>query len=323
MLSATSATPLDSGIPVVDIGPLRDNSNPGEVARQIHDANRGLGFLYVCNHGLPEELIAETRGAGLEFFRQPESVKREVCMHQNHRGFLGIGDAKMYRGARSDLKESFVWGAEPGPQTARDRAPNRFEGANRWPSMPSALQRCCRSYLDAAHQVAQHLLRAFALGLSLPESTFLAGCENPISRASLIFYPPQAEDMGAEQFGVAPHTDFGVLTVLAQDRVGGLEVQGLDGRWLDARPLDGTLVVNVGDLLKRWTNGHYHSTPHRVVNRSNTERLSLVLAYDPAFDTLIDSNVTCASGEVPKEAPIRCGEYLEWRFRKSFAYRDA
>ncbi len=127
--------------------------------------------------------------------------------------------------------------------------------------------------------------------------------------------------MGDMQFGVSEHTDFGLLTILCQDSVGGLQIKGLDGEWFHAPPIEGTLIVNVADLLSRWTGGIYKSTPHRVVNSSGQERLSIVLAFDPDPETLINP------GEIPEiekninEDPITCGDYLIWRFNKAFSYR--
>ena len=120
---------------------------------------------------------------------------------------------------------------------------------------------------------------------------------------------------------MAPHTDFGVLTVLCQDDAGGLEIQRLTGEWAAMPPIPGTFVVNVGDLLERWSNRRYRSTMHRVINTSGRERLSLVLAYDPNFETLVDPGAFCASGETPRDEPITCGDYLLWRFAKAFSYR--
>ena len=121
---------------------------------------------------------------------------------------------------------------------------------------------------------------------------------------------------------MAPHTDFGVLTVLCQDEIGGLQIQRRDGQWMAMPPISGTLVVNIGDLLHRWSNRRYRSTVHRVINSSGRERLSLVLAWDPNFETLVDPHAFCAAGETPHDEPIACGDYLLWRFRKAFSYRQ-
>ncbi|MBT7583744.1 MAG: isopenicillin N synthase family oxygenase, partial [Kordiimonadaceae bacterium] len=137
-------------------------------------------------------------------------------------------------------------------------------------------------------------------------------------RGSFVYYPAQDADMGEDQFGVGPHTDFGLLTVLCQDNVGGLQVETAKGEWIKAPPIEGTLIVNVADLLHRWTDGAYKSTTHRVVNSSGRERLSLVMAFDPNPETMIDANDIFGKSSEP---PISCGDYLNWRFNKAFSYR--
>ena len=113
-----------------------------------------------------------------------------------------------------------------------------------------------------------------------------------------------------------------MLTVLCQDSVGGLQVKTIDDEWIEAPPVDGALVVNVGDLLSRWTDGSYNSTPHRVINKSGRERLSLVLAFDPNPETLIDARDIFGPDYKAKEPAITCGDYLVWRFSRSFSYRN-
>lgn len=307
-----------SAIPVIDIGPLRDGSGEADVARAVYEASRDVGFLYVDNHGIDGDLIAEAHAAGLAFFRQDDETKRLVSVNRDHRGFLGPTASKMHDDANADLKESFIWGHDFA-ESERERP---LQGANQWPASLPELQPVLERYFREAHVVAHHIMRACALGLGLPGDAFLRTVAKPLSRASLTYYPPQPEALGPDVFGVAPHTDFGVLTVLCQDEVGGLQVQDYAGDWVPAHPIPGTLVINVGDLLERWSNGKLRSTPHRVINRSNRERLSLVLAFDPDFDTLIDPTIACGPGERPREVSISCGDYLVWRFGKAFAYRN-
>ncbi len=109
--------------------------------------------------------------------------------------------------------------------------------------------------------------------------------------------------------------------MLCQDEIGGLEIRLPDGRWAAMPPVPGTCVVNIGDLLERWSNRRYRSTVHRVINRSGRDRLSLVVAYDPNFETLVDPRAFCSEEEVPCDEPITCGDYLLWRFGKAFSYR--
>lgn len=314
------AAPMDrDAIPVIDIAPLREGRDPRGVAAALHAASQQLGFIYVGGHGIPDALIERARHSAYAFFRQPEAAKREVAVSTSHRGYLALGGARMQDDAKADLKQSYIWGYED--ETGRTPQDHPLRGANRWPATPTDFRATAMAYFRAAHEVAHHLLRGFALGLDLPADFFLRSAERPLSRASYVYYPAQPEDLGTDQFGVGPHTDFGLLTVLCQDAVGGLQVQRPDGCWIEAPPVPGTLVVNVADLLSRWTDGAYRSTPHRVVNSSGRERLSLVLAYDPEPETLIDARQIYGPAHRPREAEITCGDYLLWRFGKAFAYR--
>ncbi len=306
-------------IPVIDITALRDGTDPQAVVRQLHAASQGLGFIYISGHGIPEHVIETARAAAYAFFRAPEVEKETVRVSDRHRGWLGRGGAKMQDDARADLKESFIWGFEDGDGVTPDDHPLR--GPNRWPAAQPGLRAAAMAYFEHAHAVAHHLMRGFAIGLDLETDFFLRTASRPMSRASFVYYPAQPEEMGEEQFGVGPHTDFGVLTVLCQDSVGGLQVETAGGEWIEAPPIPGTLVVNVADLLARWTEGAYKSTPHRVVNSSGRERLSLVLAFDPDPETVVDAREVFGPDHAAAEAPITVGDYLVWRFGKAFAYR--
>ena len=234
-------------------------------------------------------------------------------MNAGHRGFIRVGEAKMTARAKPDLKESFVWGLdEPGP----DGIP-----PNQWPDFLPEMKAVLMDFFNAGHRVGWSLLRAFAAALDIDEETFIRTIDRPISRGSVIYYPPQPPEMGTDQFGVSSHTDYGCLTLLYQDNTGGLQVQGRGGDWLTAHPIPGTFVVNVGDLLARWTNDRFRSTPHRVINRSGRTRFSTALFIDPNLDTLIEPVVK--PGEVTSYEPVTCGDYLRSRLDAAFAYRNA
>ncbi len=334
-----SARPIDAGeVPIIDIAPLRDGTDPAGVGAALARAATGVGFLYVRNHGVDAALVGRARGAGLEFFRLPEEAKREAGTNRFHHGYLGPGSTKMYDDARVDLKESFNWGMELDGEPAGERGGGRPDdararteavaepenpllGPNVWPAAMPELKASVHPYFEAASACAEDLLRGFALGAGLDPEHFIRLRDRPVSRGSLQYYPPPPDGAAEDQFGVAPHTDFGVLTVLCQDEVGGLQIRRRNGEWAAMPPVPGTLVVNIGDLLERWSNRRYRSTVHRVINSSGRERLSLVLAYDPNFETLVDPRAFCAPGETPFDEPITCGDYLLWRFRKAFSYR--
>lgn len=307
-------------IPVVDITPLRDGTDPQGVAARLHAASKGLGFIYIKGHGIPDATIDAARAAAFQFFQAPDSAKEPVRVSGKHRGWLSQGGSKMHDDARADLKESFIWGYQD--VEGHTPADHPLRGPNQWPQHVPGIEKAAMDYFHHAHDVAYQLMHGFALGLDLPKDFFTKSCRKPLSRASFVYYPAQPEESGENQFGVAPHTDFGVLTVLCQDNVGGLQVEDINGEWIHAPPIDGTLIVNVGDLLSRWTDGAYKSTPHRVVNQSGKERMSLVLAFDPDPDTMINAADVFDHNIAPNEDPITCGDYLVWRFAKAFAYRD-
>ena len=336
MTPRAMADPIEAGdLPIIDLALLRDGTDPSGVGAELARAATEVGFLYVRNHGVDDAIVQRARRTALEFFRLPDEAKREAGTNRFHHGYLKPGSTKMYDDAKLDLKESFNWGIELDGVCAEEldddagaraesgtEAGNPLLGPNVWPAAMPELKASVYPYFEAASACAEDLLRGFALGAGLGAEDFIRFRDRPVSRGSLQYYPPQPDGAGKDQFGVAPHTDFGVLTVLCQDAVGGLEIRQRNGEWAAMPPIPGTLVVNIGDLLQRWSNRRYRSTVHRVINSSGRERLSLVLAYDPNFETVVDPRAFCAAGETPRDDPITCGDYLLWRFRKAFSYRQ-
>ena len=310
-----------SEIPVIDIAPLveGESGGRGKVAEDILAAAQGVGFFYVRNHGLPPQVIADAMAASKEFFAHPHEEKMTVRINERHRGFLRVGEAKMYETAKADLKESFVWGLDVGEDDPDYLAGSPMIGPNNWPDFMPALRPVLNAFYAESLDCGRHILRACAAGLGLPEDTFDARYDKTVSRASIIYYPPQDAAMGERQFGVAPHADYGCLTLLHQDATGGLQVRTGKGEWVMALPIEGTLVVNVGDLLARWSNDRFRSNPHRVVNSSGAVRYSMAMFVDPNFDTPI---IPAVDGGEPKYEPTTCGEYILSRYDESFSYRQ-
>ena len=308
-------------IPVIDLSPLAGGRREevAWVGAAMREAAERIGFFYVRNHGIDAALISEVDALARRFFARPLDEKLLVKPIDRHRGFLQVGQARMYDKAKVDLKESYIWGVDFAVDDPDYLAGNRMIGPNRWPAALPEMRPLLNTYLAAAHGCARTILRALAVSLGAPEDTFVRCFDKPISRASLIYYPPQDPQAGEEQFGVAPHTDYGVITLLHQDDVGGLQVATRKGEWVTAHPVPGTLVINSGDLLGRWTNERFKSNPHRVVNSSGRERLSIAVFADPDFDTVIEPVVL--PGEAPKYGPVSCGDYILGRLDRAFAYR--
>ncbi|MEQ9349425.1 MAG: 2OG-Fe(II) oxygenase family protein, partial [Alphaproteobacteria bacterium] len=171
--------------------------------------------------------------------------------------------------------------------------------------------------------IGASILRATAVSLGLAEDFFAKRYAKPIARTGLLYYPDQDPTRGDDQFGVAPHTDYGCLTVLSQDSSGGLQVMNKAGHWVEAQPIPGTFVIYVGDLLERWSNDRFTSTPHRVINRSGHARYSISHFYDPTYETVVDPrDAGLPAGMDSKYEPVLAGDYVLGRFDTTMAYRS-
>jgi isopenicillin N synthase-like dioxygenase len=312
-------------IPVISLAPLLAGGDSGlrSVAAAIRRAATEVGFFYIADHGIDPALIAATHAIAKRFFALPLAEKRGVEINSRHRGFLKIGGAVMHGAKRPDLKESFIFGLDLPEEDPDVRAGKRLMGPNIWPPALPEMKPLLDAYYAAVVGCGEQLLRALAVALDKPEDFFRDKFRKPLARGSIIYYPPQPPDSGPEQFGVSPHSDYGCLTLLWQDDNGGLQVRGKDGGWIEAPPIPGTLIINIGDLLARWTNDLFASTGHRVINRSGRERYSIALFYDPHFDTPIEVlDTCCVPGAAPRYAPTSCGAYILERFGGAFGYRQ-
>jgi isopenicillin N synthase-like dioxygenase len=254
-----------------------------EVAEQIQAACRERGFFYVTGHGVPSGLRAELEDASAEFFALPLADKLEIAMERGGRawrGYFPVGGE--LTSGRPDLKEGLYFGAELSDDDPRVRAGVPLHGRNLFPRRVPRLRTLVLAYLDALTSAGQAVLAGVALSLGLDAAYFAAGCTaDPTILFRIFHYPPSAAH--EEVWGVGEHTDYGLLTLLAQDKTGGLQV-ATPGGWIDAPPIPGTLVCNIGDMLDRLTGGWYKSTPHRVRNLSGHGRLSFPFFLDPGFD---------------------------------------
>ena len=272
-------------LPIVDIAPMLDGADPeasGRVATQIGEACRAHGFFYIAGHGIDDALQRGLREASRTFFALPAAEKMRVAMLHGGRawrGYFPVGGE--LTSGRPDRKEGLYFGTELPPDDPRVLAGWPLHGANLWPTEVPALRAAVLDYMVAASRTAQAVLAAVALSLGLHDDWFRRHyTADPTVLFRVFRYPPQAA--GDDGWGVGEHTDYGLLTLLLQDDVPGLQVRTPQG-WLDAPPLPGTLVCNIGDMLDRLTGGTYRSTPHRVRNASGRERFSFPLFFDPEF----------------------------------------
>jgi len=325
MPAATAkALPL-ADIPVISIAGLTDG-RPDAVAAAaaaIRQASEAVGFFYVKDHGVPPALRQRALEQAKAFFALPEDAKNAVQVNRRHRGYIPVGAAKMYGKGKADLKESFKWGLEL-PETDPDVAAGKpLVGPNQWPAHPPAFRAALYEWFQAMMGCGDRILSAIAVSLGLRADFFAASYRKPISRGGVIHYPAQDPQSPEDQFGVAPHTDYGCLTLLWQDDTGGLQVRTRAGEWVAARPIPETFVINIGDLMARWSNERFVSTPHRVVNASGRDRYSMVVFHDANGDTAIDpAAMNLPSGTASLHPPVRASDYIAGRFAEAFTYRS-
>jgi isopenicillin N synthase-like dioxygenase len=242
-----------------------------------------------------------------------------------HRGYMGMATSTVVTSSvakvtQPNLSESLMIMHEP----ATDKVGEPLQGPNQWPDWLLEFRPAIEAYREAAERVSRAVIRLIAVALDLPETSLDQHFDRPTSFLRLLHYPPHPIDAADDQFGAAPHTDYGIITLLAQDDSGGLQVRRRDGGWIDAAPLPGTFVLNVADMLARWTNDRFVSTPHRVINRSGGDRYSLPFFFDTAMDSVIECLPTCTGpGNPPRYEKLRYGEYLMNRLDRNYDYRKS
>ncbi len=271
---------------VVDLSSLAGGSGPSleRVAGEIRSACRECGFFYVIGHGVPAELSAGLERAARAFFALPVADKMEIAMARAGaawRGYFPVGGE--LTSGRPDIKEGLYFGSELPDDHPRVVRGLPLHGRNLFPSSVPELRPIVLAYLDALTGAAQTVLRGVAASLDLPVDYFATRYTADPTVLFRIFHYPPSPSPSDEAWGVGEHTDYGLLTLLAQDESGGLEVRTPSG-WIEARPIPGTLVCNLGDMLDRMTGGWYRSTPHRVRNLGPRPRLSFPFFFDPDFE---------------------------------------
>ncbi len=283
------AVTSDETLPVIDMAPLFRSDAVTEqcqVAEAIRAACRRHGFFFLTGHGVPPVLLSELEAVSRRFFALPQEAKMAIPMAAGGpawRGYFPVGQE--LTSGKPDIKEGLYFGSELPAEHPRVQAGWPLHGANLWPSELPEMQPIVLSYMSAVSRAAQVLLRGIAMALGLPADYFQATYTAEATVLFRIFHYPASAPEGidaSESWSVGEHTDYGLLTLLAQDESGGLQVKS-QGRWIAVPPLPGALVCNIGDMLDLLTGGWFCSTPHRVDNQSGRDRLSFPLFFDPDF----------------------------------------
>jgi len=307
-----------TSIPVVDIGALRSGTRTDRerVAAEIGAAASDVGFLYVSGTGVGDELFDGLLAAAEEFFALPveEKMRTYIGLSPCHRGYVPVGEEGVEAGT-GDLKEAFDTALDLPPDDPDHLAGNPMLGPNAWPALPGFAE-AVTAYYDAVMAVGHRLLWAFAVALGEDPDVFSRHATKTPSQLRLVHYPvdPQARDAP----GIGAHTDYECFTLL-KPTAPGLEVLNGAGEWIDVPPIEGTFVVNIGDLLELWTNGAFVATSHRV-RTVTEERFSFPLFFNVDYDTEVSPLPQFVRPGDAQRPTLRAGEHLFAQTAQTFAY---
>ncbi len=310
-------------LPVIDLTGFGrgDMALDASVAEAIRHACEDRGFMYVVGHGVPQETLDALRAASEAFFALPDTDKHVVGKEHStcNRGYEPLAAQTLEPGAPPDQKESYYIGVDLPEDDPRVVAGKFNHGPNQWPLQPESFKPAAEAYFTHMLAFGEKLMQGMALSLDLPRDYFSGFTTDPMGTLRLLHYPPQRANAAPDEKGCGAHTDFGGLTLLWQDEVGGLEVLDKDGGWVAAPPIMGAYVVNLGDMIQRWTNGRYKSTEHRVINRSGRERYSIPFFYTGNPDHEVACIESClAQGETPAYPPITVSGHIQSMYAKTY-----
>lgn len=310
-------------IPLIDIAPLfsADIAERRKAAAAMAGAASHVGFLYVKGHNIPRVLIETLEARAAAFFAKPFEEKMDLYIGKSraHRGYVPTGEEGFYTGnspAKVDKKEAFDLSIELPEDDSDHIIGYRMLGPNQWPADMPEMRRDVYAYYEAAMELGRTLFRGFALGLDLPEDYFERWLTKPPSQLRMVHYPADPSRADAE-WGISAHTDFECFTIL-HVTAPGLEVMNAKGEWIDAPPVEGAFVINIGDMLEALTNGRFIATPHRVRNVPE-ERFSFPLFCSLDYDTVVAPLPQFITGE--KRYPTYgAGDHLVTQTMRYFRY---
>lgn len=321
---AASSHTQAGALPIIDLTAMRGGSaaDKAAVGQALRQACEHTGFFYISGHGIDPALIEQVFAQSQQFFAQPMDAKLATDKAQStaNRGYEKLGGQTLEPGMPPDLKEGFYIGEELAEDHPRVLAGRFNQGPNQWPEQLPAFRPAMQDYYDAMLALSERIMAGLALSLKLPEDFFADFCSEPLCTLRLLHYPPQPEKPLPGEKGCGAHTDFGGITILLLDDKPGLQVwDAKTDSWINAAPIPGTFVVNLGDMIARWTNDLYRSTLHRVVNTSGAERYSVPFFYSGAPEHEVRCLPVClAEGETPKYPATTVEQHLQEMYRRTY-----
>jgi isopenicillin N synthase-like dioxygenase len=305
------------GIPVLDLGPWRrgEAGARDRLAQDLRQACLDVGFFYVGGHGVDQRLVDAAFARTAAFHALPEAAKAALAINRHNIGYMASRasmqrSSTVHKATKPNLVASFFMKRERAADAPEVLADLPLRGLNQWPAQLPEFRPTMLAYMEAMESLGLAMLPLYARSLDLPDDHFAAFFVQPSITLRISSYPPQ-EGFDGEEFGTGPHTDAGFMTMLAQAEVPGLEILHRDGSWRQAPVLPGHFLVNIGQMLTRWTNDLYPSTPHRVINLSGRQRFSMPFFFDPDLEAMIACLPTCqGTDNPPRHEPIRYLDHI-------------
>jgi len=312
-------------IPVIDISPLvgpQDNPKSlRKTAKEIENACKNIGFFYVKNHQIPQNHLDAVILVMQEFFNLPEEKKMKIHIGNSDvfRGYTPLG--KELTNAKYDWHECVDFGLDLEPNHPEVIAGNQLLGPNQWPENQPNFRKALERHWDLMILLGRRITEGLAMSLGFDKKKFARFMCKSHSFMRISNYPPygkdQEENVGD---GIGAHIDYGFLTILLQDNIGGLEVKNADNEWVSAPMIPGTFLINIGHMIQRWTNDYYKATIHRVIPPKHETRCSLPFFFEPNFDAIVvPLDTFCSKNNPPRYKPFHFGNYLESKFTTSYS----
>jgi isopenicillin N synthase-like dioxygenase len=309
-------------LPIIDIADLAgaNTVHLSRVGFEIGRVCRDTGFFYVVNHGIDAETIDGVMAMSKAFFDQPPERKAPLAIHAHsgNRGYVQLGTEALDPGRNIDNKEAFNIGLDLAANDPEVLAGVLSRAPNQWPELVG-FRPAMLDYFAQLHRLGCDLHRAIACDLGVDPDYFEPLFTRPMATLRLLHYPDAVNRRA--QYGAGAHTDYGNLTILLTDDAGGLEVQTIDGAWIEAPHVPGAFICNIGDCLMRWTNDVYKSTPHRVIEPVGRDRYSIAYFHDPNPEAIVSVLETCYGPHQAKRyEPITAADYLASRLAETYGF---
>ena len=322
----------DDVVPILDLGPYRAGvAGAAEaLAEQLREAQENVGFYIITNHGVPRERIEATFSAAKRFHALPLETKTALKANEHNVGYLPMKgsttrSSKVHVNTKPNLNEAFFVKRDLAPDDPEVLAGDRYKAVNQWPdeAVLPGFRADVVAYCDALEALALSLLPLYARALGLAPGWFDdAFSGRPMFTLRMTHYPPvPADAVEDNQFAIAPHTDSGFLTLLAQSDIPGLAIRLPSGEWIEPPLIPGSFIVNTGDLAHRWTNERFLSTPHRVVHTEPRDRYAIPFFFDCNYTHVMACIPTCTGpGNPPKYDPTTYPAYMLWFGSRNYAH---